>query len=59
MSLPRLGITAVVVEGRSKSEMARDYDITRFWVQALVNASKPRETRRLTSRARDDGVVLQ
>ena len=36
MSLPRLVITAVVVEGRTKSEVARDYGITRFWVQTLV-----------------------
>ena len=25
------------VEGRSKSEVARDYDISRYWVQQLVN----------------------
>ena len=36
MPLPRLVITAVVVEGRTKSEVARDYGITRFWVQTLV-----------------------
>ena len=29
-------ITAVTVEGRSKSSVARDYGITRFWVQTLV-----------------------
>jgi transposase len=29
-------ITAVTVEGRSKSAVARDYGITRFWVQTLV-----------------------
>ena len=30
MSLARLVITAVTVEGRSKSEVARDYGITRM-----------------------------
>jgi transposase len=39
MSLARLVITAVIVEGRSKSAIARDYGITRFWVQTLVNGS--------------------
>src|SRR5215217_506418 len=33
MSKARLIITAVVVEGRSKSEVARDYDVSRQWVQ--------------------------
>jgi transposase InsO family protein len=36
MSKARLVITAVVVEGRSKSEVARDYDVSRYWVQQLV-----------------------
>jgi transposase InsO family protein len=36
MSLARLVITAVTVEGRSKMSVARDYGITRFWVQTLV-----------------------
>ena len=36
MSLARVVITAVTVEGRSKSSVARDYGITRFWVQTLV-----------------------
>ena len=36
MSLARLVITAVKVEGRTKSDVARDYGITRFWVQTLV-----------------------
>ena len=34
--MARLVITAVTVEGRSKSAVARDYGITRFWVQTLV-----------------------
>src|SRR5262249_51438259 len=36
MSKARLIITAVVVEGRSKSEVARDYQVSRYWVQQLV-----------------------
>jgi transposase len=36
MSLPRLVITAVTVEHRSKSAVAPDYGISRFWVQTLV-----------------------
>jgi transposase InsO family protein len=37
MSLARLVITAVKVEGRTKSEVAREYEISRFWVQQLVH----------------------
>jgi transposase InsO family protein len=37
MSKARLIITAVVVEGRSKSEVARDYEVSRYWVQQLVH----------------------
>jgi transposase InsO family protein len=33
----QLIITAVVVEGRSKTEVARDYGISRYWVQQLVS----------------------
>ena len=36
MSKARLIITAVLVEGRTKSEVARDYDVSRYWVQQLV-----------------------
>jgi transposase len=36
MSLARLLITAVAVEGRTKSEVARDYGVSRRWVQTLV-----------------------
>ena len=35
MSLARLVITAVEVEGRSKSEVARSYGLSRRWVQKL------------------------
>lgn len=36
MSLTRLVVTAVKVEGRSKSEVARDYGVSRRWVHELV-----------------------
>ena len=36
MSKAQLIITAVVLEGRSKSEVARDYDVSRQWVHQLV-----------------------
>ena len=36
MSLAELVIASVKVEGRSKSEVARDYKISRYWVQQLV-----------------------
>jgi transposase len=36
MSKARLIITAVVVEGCTKSEVARDYDVSRYRVQQLV-----------------------
>ena len=38
MSMARLVVTAVVVEGRSKSEVARDYGLSRRWVITLVQA---------------------
>jgi transposase InsO family protein len=57
MSKARLIITAVVVEGRSKSEVARDYDVSRQWVHQLVQryrcegeaAFEPRSRRPHTS----------
>src|SRR5512145_3101631 len=36
MSLAELVITSVKIEGRTKSEVARDYKISRYWVQQLV-----------------------
>ena len=36
MGLPELIVTAVVTEGRSKSEVARDYGVSRRWVITLV-----------------------
>ena len=46
MSKAQLVITAVLLEGRSKSEVARDYDVSRHWVQQLCQTlRKPRATR--------------
>jgi transposase InsO family protein len=36
MSMARVVILAVTLEGRSKSEVARDYGVSRQWVQKLV-----------------------
>ena len=36
MSVARVVIAAVTLEGRSKSEVARDYGLSRRWVQKLV-----------------------
>jgi transposase InsO family protein len=36
MSMARVVITAVVLEGRSKSEVAREFGVSRQWVQRLV-----------------------
>jgi transposase InsO family protein len=36
MGMPQLVVTAVLVEGRSKSEVARDYGVSRRWVSTLV-----------------------
>jgi transposase InsO family protein len=37
MSKAQLVITAVVLEGRSKSDVARDYGFSRYWVHQLVS----------------------
>ena len=57
MARAQLIITAVVVEGRSKTEVARDYGVSRYWVQQLVSryqregpaAFQPRSRRPHTS----------
>src|SRR4051794_29700982 len=36
MGMPQLVVTAVLIEGRSKSEVARDYGVSRRWVVTLV-----------------------
>jgi transposase InsO family protein len=65
MSMARLVITAVVVEGRSKSEVARTYGVSRRWVQTLVArydsegeaAFEPRSRRPRSSPQRVDEAV--
>jgi transposase InsO family protein len=66
MSLAELVITSVVVEGRSKSEVARDYRVSRYWVHKLVSryesegeaAFRPR-SRRPHSNPRAVGADLE
>lgn len=36
MSKAQLVITAVVLEGRSKTDVARDYEVSRQWVHQLI-----------------------
>jgi transposase len=65
MSMARLVVTAVVVEGRSKSEVARSYGVSRRWVITLVqrflaegeSALEPRSRRPRRSPRRLDGAV--
>lgn len=66
MSLAELVIVSVTVEGRSRSEVARDYGISRYWVQQLLRryetegsaAFQPR-SRRPRSNPRAIGVDLE
>src|SRR5215210_6642918 len=70
MSLARLVVTAVVVEGRSKSAVARDYKISRRWVITMVQrylaegeaalvprSRRPHSSPRRTSRELEDEIV--
>jgi transposase InsO family protein len=70
MSLARLVITAVEVEGRSKAEVARSYGLSRRWVQKLclrygeegeaafeARSRRPRSTPNQTSDAVEDEIV--
>jgi len=70
MSKARLIITAVVVGGRTKSEVARDYDVSRYWVHQLVErfraegeaafsprSRRPRNSPHAVSAAVEDEVV--
>ncbi|MGH3470586.1 MAG: helix-turn-helix domain-containing protein, partial [Nocardioidaceae bacterium] len=52
MSLAELVITSVRVEGRSKSEVARDYKISRYWVQQLVKRYEAEGEAAFTPRSR-------
>jgi transposase InsO family protein len=73
MSLARLVVTAVLVEGRSKSEVARDYGVSRRWVIELVKrfhaegdagleprSRRPRSSpQRISSELEDEIVALR
>jgi len=52
MSKARVIITAVVVEGRTKSEVARDYEVSRYWVQQLVQRYNAEGEAAFTPRSR-------
>ena len=68
--MARVVITAVVLEGRSKSSVARDYGVSRRWVQILVarylaegeaafgpRSRRPRSSPQRTSQAVEDAIV--
>lgn len=65
MGMPQLVVTAVLVEGRSKSEVAREYGLSRRWVITLVqrylaegeSALAPRSRRPRTSPSRTSQAV--
>lgn len=65
MGMPQLIITSVLVEGRSKSEVAREYGVSRRWVITLVQrylaegetGLQARSRRPLTSPARTSAGV--
>ena len=63
--MPQLVVTAVLVEGRTKSEVARDYGVSRRWVITLVQryladgdaGLQPRSRRPLRSPTRTAAVL--
>jgi transposase InsO family protein len=65
MGMAQLVVTAVLVEGRSKSEVARQYGVSRRWVITLVQrylaegeaGLQPRSRRPLSSPRRTSGEV--
>jgi hypothetical protein len=57
MSMAQLVVTAVLVEGRSKSEVAREYGVSRQWVITLVQRFLPR-ARRGWRHGHDDDAKL-
>ena len=70
MSMARVVITAVVLEGRSKSAVARDYGVSRRWVQKLTaryaaegeaafgpRSRRPHTSPQRTSQATEDAIV--
>jgi transposase InsO family protein len=52
MSMAQLVVTAVLVEGRSKSEVAREYGVSRRWVITLVQRFLAEGEAGLTPRSR-------
>jgi transposase len=50
--IPQLVVTAVLVEGRTKSEVARDYGVSRRWVITLVQRYLAEGDAGLESRSR-------
>src|SRR3954465_1648675 len=52
MGMPQLIVTAVLVEGRSKSEVARDYGVSRRWGITLVQRYLAEGDAGLASRSR-------
>jgi transposase len=52
MGMPELVVTAVLVEGRSKSEVAREYGVSRRWVITLVQRYLAEADAGLTPRSR-------
>jgi transposase len=65
MGMPELVVTAVLVQGRSKSEVGRDYGLSRRWVVTLVQrflaegdeGLRPRSRRPLRSPKRTSSAV--
>ncbi len=70
MSMARVVITAVVLEGRPKSVVARDYGVSRRWVQKLAarylaegeaafgpRSRRPHTSPQPTSQAVEDAIV--
>jgi transposase InsO family protein len=70
MGMPELVVTAVLTEGRSKSEVARDYGVSRRWVITLVQrylehgpagleprSRRPHRSPRQTPRGIEDEII--
>src|SRR5215210_1818071 len=70
MGMPQLIVTAVLAEGRAKSEVARDYGVSRRWVITLVQrylaegdaglvprSRRPHRSPRRTADAVEDEIV--
>jgi transposase InsO family protein len=55
MGMAQLVVTAVLVEGRTKSEVARDYGVSRRWVITLVQRFLTEGEAGLTPRSRRPG----